>query len=165
MFDFDINWSWMGGKQHPNCRENQAQHHQEMVRIVYQICRVVETVTHLVISLQKCFIFVKWIVITRPLMSLKRGNSVKTSVDFSSSRTILVRYWNVSFILCLIAASSEECFKKDMASLHWSSLRVISGLNETSLLAVGPPPVSWRDDPLLSVEALFLWIVLSLHAK
>lgn len=103
--------------------------------------------------------------ITRPLTSLKRGNSVKTSEDFSSSRTILRRYSNVIFIFCLIVASSEEWFMKDMASLHCSSFRIISGLNEAALLAVGPPPVSWPGDLMLSDDALFLWMVFSLHAK
>lgn len=60
--------------------------------------------------------------------------------------------------------ASLQYLIKAMASLHCSSVKVISGLTEASLLAAGPP-VSSRDDPLLCDEALLLCTVLSLHAR
>jgi hypothetical protein len=51
-------------------------------------------------------------------------------------------YSKVNLIFCLTVSSSEECFIREMASRHWSSLRVakVDGLD--SLSAVGPPEYS-----------------------
>lgn len=102
--------------------------------------------------------------LTSPLMSLKHGNSVKTSEDLSLLWTILWRYSNVIFIFCFMMSSSDEYFINDMASLHCSSVRVISDWKDAFLLANGPPPASWCG-ALLLCDELFLCMVLSLHAK
>lgn len=95
---------------------------------------------------------------TRPLISKKRGNSVSTSVDLLGSWIILRRYWNFSLILTFTVSTSDVCFIRETASLHCSSVRITSVLDEASLSAVGPPLKDWGEYIWLSDGALFLWM-------
>lgn len=80
-------------------------------------------------------------------MSLNRGKTVNISLDCMGSRTMLWRKSNVNFIFFLMASSSEEWLMNATASLHSSSLKMVSGLNSDCLFTVGPPDPASADVP------------------